>query len=194
MRMECNKRTTPIVAYIHDEEFPFHGMSDQKDNELISIAKEICEGNLISSVYLIGEGFSEEWMKDSLRYLCKGRRVFQGNNLYSKGACYCLKEKHLGSDVGQEFVFLGNEKLKANIGLRVFRRGDESYYALLDAGINWFEAQFTGEFYLQDSKELELVITPLNGKNVKVISVPLEELPIDKCEMTRIKIQSSLIQ
>ena len=74
-------------------------------------------------------------------------------------------------------MFLGNDKLKANIGMKVLRQGEESYYALLDAGINWYEAENQVEFYLQDGNALELVITPLIGQKGKVARITLEDFP-----------------
>ena len=132
---------------------------------------------MISSAYLIGEGFQDEWMEESLRYLCRGRRVFQGNNLYSKGACYGMREKLFTSEIGKAHVFLGNEKLKANIGMKVLRRGEKSYCALLDAGISWFDAFCGMEFYLEGDNRFELIITPLNGRDVKCAKITLEGLP-----------------
>lgn len=187
--MECNQRTTPIVAYISNDTYPFPSYDpmpeaetmrrdkmERIDREFAALAEQVCSGRIISSVYLIGENYSEEWMKVSLRILCKGRRVFQGNNLYSKGACYGMQERLSASEAGKSHVFLGNDKLKANVGMKILRRGEESYYALLDAGSNWFEAKQTMEFYLQDGKELELVITPLIGKNVKHVTIALDDL------------------
>ncbi len=146
------------------------------DDRFLSILKEICEGRLISSAYLIGEGFKEEWMAESLKYLCRGRRVFQGNNLYSKGACYGCMEK-LNGETEKNYVFLGNEKLKANIGMKVVRQGEDSYYALLDAGVSWFEAKNSLEFLLDQGNSFSLIITPLNGRDIRYAQVTLEGLP-----------------
>lgn len=38
------------------------------------------------TVYLAGDDFLGRWMQQSLRYMGQGRKIFQGNNLYSKGA------------------------------------------------------------------------------------------------------------
>ncbi len=181
-RMECNKRTTPIVAFIEERDFPFPQRESTKDteeldNRFLQIAGEVCEGKLIGSVFLIGDGFEQEWMKESLRFLCKNRRVFQGNNLFSKGACFGMQERLSASEVGKEYVFLGNEKLKANIGMKIMRQGEESYYAILDAGVNWYEAEHEMEFYISDGNEMNLQITPLIGKNGKLAQIVLEDFP-----------------
>ena len=89
-----------MVVYIDSEELPFPpykpmpempALREEKlerlDEEFLHVAEHVCHNTVISSVYLIGEHYSEEWMKKSLRFLCKGRRVFQGKNLLSKGAC-----------------------------------------------------------------------------------------------------------
>ncbi len=181
-RMECNKRTTPVVAFIEEREFPFPQREDMSraeelDSGLLKIAGEVFEGNIIGSVFLIGDGFDREWMKDSLRYLCKNRRVFQGNNLFSKGACFGMQERLNVSEVGKEYVFLGNDKLKANIGMSLMRQGQESYYAILDAGVNWYEAEHEMEFSLRAGSEITLTITPLKGKNGKLAQIVLEDFP-----------------
>ena len=190
-RMECNRRTTPVVAFVDEAEYPFlprTGLPQDMDEKFCSILKEVCEGRMISSVYLIGEGFDEEWMRESLRYLCRGRRVFQGNNLYSKGACYGMQEKLSASEVGRTHVFLGNEKLKANIGMKVMRQGENSYCALLDAGVNWFDAHSSLEFLLPSGNSFSLVITPLNGRDIKYAQVTLEGLPVRKNAASRLRL------
>lgn len=177
-RMECNQKTKPVVAFIDNCEYSFmeyEPMPEEEtlrkdkmnrlDSEFLSLSTQICQGKIISSVFLIGDGFKEEWLRESLKSLCRGRRVFQGNNLYCKGACFGMLEKISASEVGKTHVFLGDDKLKANVGMKVMRRGESSYYALLDAGANWFEAEQTVEVYVQGGSELELRITPLMGNN-----------------------------
>ncbi len=169
--LECNRKTVPMVVVTEEREHMFYECvysSDKEREELdqafCRIAQEACAGRPVGSVYLIGEDFSEEWMKDSLRFLCRGRRVFQGSNLFSKGACCGMQERLEASEAGKSHVFLGRDKLRANIGMEILRQGRESYYALLDAGINWYEARHTAEIYVQGGNELALTITPLVWK------------------------------
>ena len=85
-----------------------------------------------------------------------------------------MLEKLEPSEEGKKHVFLGSDKLKSNIGMNVLRRGRESYYALLDAGENWYEAVKECEFLLEGEREIAFVITPLTGKDIetRVISLP----------------------
>ena len=179
-RMECNKRTTPIVVLIEEQIYETLIVPDEAEEETIredayrladerflGILQKICEGRIVSSAYLLGDGFRAEWDKESLQFLCHNRRVFRGNNLFSRGACYGLQEKMEPSEVGQKHVFLGKDKLKSNIGMNVLRQGRESYYALLDAGENWYEVEKECEVLLAGETELSFVITPLTGRNVE---------------------------
>lgn len=201
MRLECNRRTTPIVAYVKEKNYAFPeaplgredpesgeesavrepGRDQELDAAFLKIAEEVCSEGSVGSVFLIGDGFAEGWMKESLRFLCRGKRVFQGNNLFSKGACCGMQERMLPGEAGKIHVFLGNDKLKANIGMRLFRQGEESYYALLDAGENWYEAEHTLELYLQEGNELALTITPLAESGAagrsRLVRIVLEGLP-----------------
>ena len=58
----------------------------------------------------------------------------------------------------------------------VLKRGQESYFAILDAGVDWRDIAFECEIYLQDESSLELVVTPLLGGKVKMVELPLEGL------------------
>lgn len=188
--MECNRRTIPVAVFIEECEYPFSGWTElpgeegeresrieELDSSFLAVVQDFCGGRAIGSVYLIGDGFSEEWMKRSLRYLCRDRRVFQGNNLFSKGACYGMQERLNTSEAGKRHVFLGNDKLKANVGMKILRQGEESYYALLDAGSSWYEAAYSTEIYIQDGNTVTLVITPLIGGSCKTADIVLEDFP-----------------
>lgn len=185
-RMECNKRTTPIVVLIEEQVYETLVIPEDDEEEKIrqdayrmaderflGILKKMCGGRVMSSAYLLGDGFRAGWGEQSLQFLCRNRRVFRGNNLFSKGACYGLEEKLEPSEAGSSHVFLGKDKLKSNIGMNVLKQGRESYYALLDAGENWYEVAKVCEFLLTGERELAFVITPLTGKNIetKVISL-----------------------
>lgn len=187
--MGLNRHTTPVVAYVENWEYnmpPYEPMPEDEemrrekmerlDREFTDIATQVCKRTPVTSVYLIGEHYSNEWMKESLRNLCMGRRVFQGNNLYSKGACYAVTERFQPSEIGRAHVFLGEEKLKSNIGMHVLQQGKDIYYALLDAGVNWYEAEYTVEFYMRGGNELELDIISLTGKENTKVPIVLEDM------------------
>ncbi len=55
------------------------------DQKFAEIAKKKMRETYISTVYLTGVGFTDMWIEQSQKVLCDGRRVFMGQNLYTKG-------------------------------------------------------------------------------------------------------------
>lgn len=193
LRLECNRKTQPLVVFIHREEeaFPARNSVSQDaqgslalDMDFLRLAQEKLGKEKIASVYLIGEDFSEDWLKNSLRYLCDGRRIFLGNNLFSKGACYGMLECFSPTEAGGSHVFLGEDKLKSNIGMKILQRGEETYLALLDAGSSWKKSGVAWEFYLREENEIELMITSLSAGRKWTVPIVLEQLSGD---MARIR-------
>lgn len=204
-RMECNKRTTPIVVLIEEQTYETLVIPEESEEESIrqdayqmaderflGILQKMCEGRIVSSAYLLGDGFRAGWDEQSLQFLCRNRRVFRGNNLFSRGACFGLLEKLEPSETGQKYVYLGKDKLKSNIGMNVLRQGKESYFALLDAGENWYEIQKECEFLLGSEKEITFVVTPLNGKNRETKEIPLKNVNTGGAPYTRYRLEVSM--
>ena len=185
--MECNKRTEPKVVFIEERNFSLKDevllpeeeslRQELPDRELLEISREVCREKMVESVFLIGDGFDQEQMRESLRFLCRKRRVFQGNNLFSKGACMGMQERLDPGPLWKKYAFLGKDKLKANIGMDILRQGEASYYALLDAGVNWYEAGQELDFYLRDGNEITLKIMQLTENSGKLAQMVLEDLP-----------------
>ncbi|MDE7038616.1 MAG: hypothetical protein K2O98_11875, partial [Lachnospiraceae bacterium] len=66
------------------------------DDRFKTFIQSVFEKKVVSSVYLTGEAFENNWYPNSLKVLCNGRRAFVGNNLYSRGACYTSLRKCRG--------------------------------------------------------------------------------------------------
>ncbi len=199
-RMECNKNTTPIVAFIDSKSylaFTTEGLKDliinseeakNADINLCNLLEDICGDKNYSAIYFIGENFRQEIFRETIRYMCRKARVFEGNNLYSKGAAFSAKNKIVKTLLSESHVFLGNEKLKANVGLNVLKNGEAGYMPLLDAGVNWYEAKSSCQVILDKGNKVSFVITPLTGKNPEVIDITLGDLPKRPVKTSRIKI------
>ena len=95
-------------------------------------------------------------------------------------------------EIGRQYVFLGKEKLKANLGMRVLRQGEDSYFALLSGGMNWFDADRNWEFYLENGNSFSIIVTPLTGRESKEVEVILHELPERGERATRIGMSLSM--
>ncbi|SFC60333.1 DUF5716 family protein [Butyrivibrio sp. YAB3001] len=189
--MTLNHNTTPIVATINVESddglklgpdgFPkdavmYHKTCERLDDAFLNIMQKMCNGKMVSTIFLLGDGFKEKWTNRSLEFLCRTRRVFQGNNLFSKGATIAARERIRPSECSEKYVYLGEDKLKANIGMNLLKCGNEAYQAILDAGVNWYEAKAQLDVYADPSGIIELQITPLTGKSPANVQFALEGL------------------
>lgn len=205
--MSLNPNTTPVVATIKassydalrigPDGFPkdaalFHKTCERLDDEFLNIMQKVCGEKIVSTAFLLGDGFKEKWPKRSLEFLCRTRRVFQGNNLFSKGATIAARERIRPSVGASRYVFLGEDKLKSNIGMNLLKAGNDVYHAILDAGVNWYEAQAQLEVYVDSVGVLDFQITPLTGGRPRVVQLYLEDLEKRRGNTTRLKINMTM--
>lgn len=187
-----NRRTQPVAAFVEEADWPEveRGIESEQllDREFTRAMEAVLAGRQVTCIYLIGEGFQGEWYRESLPVLCRDRRVFLGNNLYSKGACYAARERLYGG-ISADFAFLGRDMLKANLGMRVTDRGKETYLALLDGGTNWYEASRELDFLLEEENCFSLRITPLDGSQIRELQVNLNGLPLRPSRCSRIHLR-----
>ena len=130
---------------------------------------------LVSSVFLVGEGFENNWYPQSLKVLCNGRRAFLGNNLYSKGACYTAYKRSLGITEGP--IYLDETKMMEQICLKMRVQGMDQWMPIVSWGTRWYEADSQFEVLLENRDDLEIHIESLVGTEMQVEKIPLEGLP-----------------
>ncbi len=173
--LHTNRNLRPFVTFIDEKEFE---LPEADDIGMMNICREIMDSEVISSVYLAGVGFEGDWAKDTIRYLCSdGRRVFQGMNLYTKGACYAAMDVADIKKIETGEIFLDKDKLKVNIGMDLFIDGQIKYRSLIDAGINWFEASAYIEVMLGKEREIRITATPISGDSDRFIVIRTGNIP-----------------
>ena len=201
--LRMNRKTNPIACFIDTVKYPQMKIPDisekreiaksvffkQLDTTLLEIVRNNCEQRTITSIFLLGEFFSKEWCRESLKYMCRGRRVFQGNNLFSKGACYGARERVFPSTLSSSYIYLSNDKLRANIGMTCDRGQTEVYFPILDAGVNWYEAQKSFDVILVKNNTITLNISPVNGSRTRVARISLEGLKVRGNKTNRVGIR-----
>lgn len=204
--LRMNRNVMPIVATIEKNDFPQMKMTDlceygedakqaylsQLDESFLEINHSLCDGNIITSIFLIGEQFSTEWCKRSIKYLCGMGRVFQGTNLYSKGACYGARERVASSSLCEKFCYISEEKLSVNIGLLCKERGEEVTKTLLTVGTNWQDARIDVDLLLLRENKITIVISPIDGKKPKVAEITLENYEIRGNHTNRITLHMEM--
>ena len=196
-QLYLNRQTKPVVTLIEKkeyEEFPMYENEEPtgeekevRDQIFLEYVTEDMEEKIVSTVYLIGDGFLGEWYQKSVRFLCGKRRVFLGNNLYSKGACFALLDKMEPTELSVSYVYLGTDKVKANVGMELIRQGAPSYLAILDGGSSWYDCKKEWDMILEGDNRLVFRITPLDGKNTTRAEIVLHGLLMNKSPLCRIR-------
>ncbi|MGO5051282.1 DUF5716 family protein [Lachnospiraceae bacterium LCP25S3_G4] len=150
--------------------------------------QSVFDKKVVSSVFLTGEGFENNWYPNSLRVLCNGRRAFMGNNLYSKGACYTAYRKSLGRLEGP--TYLDEDKLIDQISLKMRVNGQDEWYPIVSFGTHWYEADRQWEVLLEDTEDIEVQVESLTGGELQTHSISLEGLPERASYTVRIQIET----
>ena len=203
-KLPVNRRTIPQVVHAETSYFELPQdrgtLPDDLDSTLLKAAQGCSVFGQEYSYYLVGEEFTEDSLSNSLKYMCGKGKVFGGTNLFSKGAVIALLEK---SEVAEnaskprkkneekksEFIFLGDDKLTSNIGINLLSQGSEAYYALLDAGTCWYEAEASVEFYISGGNDVTLAVSSITGAGKSEVIISLEGY---EGELTRMKLSATM--
>lgn len=181
-------RTTPQVVSI-DKSISYTLDINDKDKSFSDIINESFKNRVISTVFLVGDTFAEGWMKQSVALLCKGRRVFMGNNLFTKGACYAAATRD--KEAEWPFVYMGENEMKFNLSLKVHDKGELSFYNLISAGSNWFEAKGQCEVIISGSYEVDFWKQLPKSREAKIETLRLTDMPPRPDRATRIRITAT---
>lgn len=183
-----SRKTHPVQLKIEGHslgELPVE--AKERDLAFSRHISQILPGKLISAAYLMGDGLEGGWMKQALLMLCRGRRVFQGRNLFTKGACchsYLQAHKE-----GCDYIYFSRHKLKRNIFLEV-REGERTrYYELAEAGESRYEASASCQALLSGEPEIDLWLREPDSREAVIQSLKLPELPRRPDKLTRLNLE-----
>ncbi|SFI00422.1 hypothetical protein SAMN04487830_11733 [Pseudobutyrivibrio sp. OR37] len=184
--MNRNQTTRPQLITL---DVVNHGdINENKDEMFDEIIADTFGSKLFSSVYLVGDGFDGDWMKVSLSRLCKGRKVFLGKNLYSKGACYAGYVKDGKRD--WPFIFIGDNDLKLNLSIKILENNVMKFFTLIDAGQSWYDAKGECEVILDGEPEIEFYLQRPESREVHTDLLELSDLPKRENRTTRLRIEA----
>ena len=85
---------------------------------------------------------------------------------------------------------MSEDMIQHNIGMWMEIRGQDGYYPLVNAGINWYMARHTCEFLLNEIKEIVLYSRTVKGEEMEH-TLPLSQLPDRPKRATRIRLTIS---
>ena len=158
----------------------------------MSAVRELMREKEFSAAYLTGEALSGGWMKDSLNLICRGRRAFQGDTLYSKGAADSTMAACGLASKADKYFYLSSDALRCNIGMECLKKGRTVYQPLLDAGSAWYDAAAQIDVLMEEGDEIVLLETSVDRDGKREIAVKLENMPVRPRATTRLRIRLSM--
>ncbi len=158
-----------------------------RDLQLLEYAtKNMSEGSF-SGVLITGTGFDMSWPEKSIRYMCRAAKVYYGDNLFVKGACYAACE-HMETHALRGKIYMSEDLVRTGIGMDMLVKGKAMYIPLITAGSNWFDAANEVEFILDDRQDLIFILSSLDEKKRRKCRMDLPGLPERPNRATRIRL------
>ncbi|MGN0393931.1 MAG: DUF5716 family protein [Coprococcus sp.] len=193
-RVDITRNKTPeVVSVLHKDyrnEFNFATFGRNKeemDEAFDEIVKKLMSETYISSVFLTGIGFAENWMKVSAATLCQGRRVFVGQNIYTKGACYRAVGGFYRESLGKYFIDT-EYTVKSDIGISLLDSKD-TFCPIVPGGDEWFNAKGKLNVFLNEANRLKLVYKNIITGKVKNEVIEIHGLPFRPPKTTKISLE-----
>ncbi len=158
----------------------------ERDRLLFELLKKVFERRNVGTSFLVGDYYDGNWASRSFQYLCHHRHAFRGANLYTKGACYAAMSRS-GMNRMPELLFLGADMIRENLGIMMRVHGKETFYTLVSAGINWYEAHHECEFIPDQETTIPLVTKPMDGGEEVIHLLRLKHFPNRPNRATRLR-------
>lgn len=172
------------IASVYNRTLDFSKIEDV----MISSLKSVFKSYGISTVYLTGKGFETGRLPNRLRnFLCAGKKVFAGQNLYVKGACYAAAGVPLNA------VPACRNRVTTQIEMDVEERSVQKRIVLVRAGLNWYATRRSLDFIVDDISVVKLILKPCDGSGEYIEEIDIGGIPFRENKMTRININLEFI-
>ena len=195
-RISINRRTKPCAVTViktdYRDSFPYVDVDKRDDNHLeylfLNLSKTILSRHVISALFVTGKGFEGDWSDKALVELCHGRRIFKGQNLYTKGACYLARELR-GEKKLSDYIFLSEEMITSTVSMSAYSDAKINELIVAKVGTPWYELKNEFDVILDGEKNLILFVKSIFSKDTSRHVIQLEEIPNRPDRMTRVSIE-----
>lgn len=175
-----------MVKSVKFDDFSFGQEDEATDREFSQLVLSFFERRLVSSVFLEGEVFGNNWMKTTLKVLCKNRRVFGVSHTYVKGACYRAYRKS-PEDLKVRY-YMGSHKLPFSISMTVTENGRNEICRLVRTGTSWYDADFMWHFMVNETDALHFRTEPAIAGVPRFIDVDISGFPKRPENATKVEV------
>lgn len=199
-KLNVIKGRKPNVAYVTIEDLKdkismemLEENPESADASLADFMDEQLKKNVVSGVYLSGEGFYTDGWENTLSVVCRNRRVFKGNNLIVKGAVYGAKEFFYTASLN-DYLISCKGRTKVKVIMFVKHKERESQVTLSNIGDYWYQARSKVECILEEPKEAVFEIQDIINHENEHFKVSLKDFPDRPAKTTRIEINFRYVE
>lgn len=165
---------------------------EELDKYFAGIAKVKMRETYISSVYLTGPGFNDKWIEEATNVLCDGRRVFMGQNIYTKGACYYAR--HGAYEKDKDCILCTDATISFDIGVSIGEtEGKNRFYPIAIGGREWYNMKGKVTLFLDDTNRIDLIYRDKVTKEMQKEIIEIHGLPKRPPKTTKISLEVELL-
>ena len=180
-QMQADRLKRPAIVKVTEKDYSAYAQlfisGEQTDEEKSSIFEGMVHGaihgQIITSLYMTGAGFENDFAADVMKKLCVGRHLFKGDNLYVCGACYMARE--LGGERRlDDVVYLGEDIVTSDLTIQVYADAQERELPLVRAGTAWYHIEKEMDLIPDGDQELAVCIKNVVTKKQSVRLIPMD--------------------
>ncbi|MDO5382810.1 MAG: DUF5716 family protein [Eubacteriales bacterium] len=161
-------------------------------SELCSFTEGYFGKHMASAVYLTGKGFNTDKLPENFtKIIVNRKKAFMGQNLFVRGACFAALEQ-VRPRLFDRCVLLVSGRIKVGIETDISERGQLMRFRILKPGFNWFMAERTVDFLLDDVRFITLKIVTPDGKFSDEV-IDISEIPYREGKTTRISMNVKFV-
>lgn len=160
---------------------------DMADEIVADYMEDQLKKNVVSGVFLSGEGFYAEGWAKTLQTICRNRRVFKGNNLIVKGATYAAKEFFYMKTL-KDYIISCKGRTRVRVTMSVKHKERDSMVTLSDIGDYWYQAKSKTECIMEEPTEAVFEIHNIMKHTTEEFRIDLTEFPKRPPKTTRISV------
>lgn len=200
-QITINRKTKPYLVGMIEKDFAntlrydMLEASDSKEKlEYIfsNIANNVLYKQMVSTIYVTGKGFDGSWADNVLKDLCRGRRIFKGQNLYTKGACYAAKK--LSEDQKNDsFLLLNEDMVMCNFKIHGYYDAKQAEVLMVKAATPWYEIDESLDLILDEEQKIPIMIQDIIKNETKQYEILLNGLPNRPNKLTRVRVRIKLL-
>ena len=163
-QMQVDRGKNPILVGVQERDYSDAlDLSENGEEHRAAVFENVVYGaihkQLLSTLYMTGDGFEGGWADSVFRKLCVGRRLFKGRNLYVSGACYVAKEFGESKRL-EDYLLLDEEMISSHLSIQVYADAKLQEISLARAGTPWYMVD--REISLIPEGDSEITLTAKN--------------------------------